>query len=114
MFDIIGDRICNSLLLFLTNTYLQERNQEMLSCINLLVDLIIQKKERSSERMEEYWCKIFYKCIRLMSITMLFKETQDLHSKLAAICKHVWDKHRKGKPVMTRQWFSAEAERCSE
>ncbi len=69
----------------------------MLGYINILIDFLGQKKERISERAEDMWPRIFFKLVRLMSITMLYKEALDLHQKLVALCKYAWEKHKKRK-----------------
>jgi hypothetical protein len=96
LFDCIGEKIVQTLALFLRNAYFQDKNPEMLGFINLLVDLITAKKEKISERSDELWCKILFKALRLMSITMLYKSASDLHAKLVALCRYIWEKHRKG------------------
>lgn len=107
LFECLGDRIQTTLFLFLRNAYFQEKNPEMIGYINMLVDFFILKKEKLSEKSEESWPKIFYKSLRLMSITMLFKETQDLHHKLIGLAKYAWQNHQKGILKGGREMFLA-------
>lgn len=99
LFDFQTSKIGLTLSLFLRNAYFQETNTELIGFINLLFDLIIQKKEKISEKLEEWWVKCFFKLLRLMSVTMLFKEAQDLHVKLISLSRHIWERHGKGSLV---------------
>jgi hypothetical protein len=99
LFECIPDKLASTLVFFLKCAYFQERNTEMLGYINMLTDLLIDKKEKISEELPDLWGRISFKSLRLMSITMLYKETQDLHTKLVNLCKYAWEKHRLGSKV---------------
>lgn len=95
LFDCVGEKLGNMIVLFFRNAYFQERNPDMNGFIHLLVDFVSAKKEKISERLEEVWAKIFFKLLRLLSVTMLYKNLSDLHQKMTTICKYAWEKHRK-------------------
>lgn len=101
LFECIPDKLATTLVFFLKCAYFQERNTEMFGYINMLTDLLIEKKEKISEELPELWGRISFKVLRLMSISMLYKETQDLHSKLVSLCKYAWERHRTGKDTFT-------------
>ena len=67
----------------------------MIGYINILVDFLILNKDKISDKAEDMWPRIFYKVVRLMSVTMLYKESIDLHHKLVSLAKYAWEKHKK-------------------
>lgn len=96
LFDCLGDHLQTTLGLLLRNAYFLETNSEMVSFINILVDFLSLRKEKIGERAERFMAKIMFKMLRLMSVTMLYKESLDLHQKLVYLVRYIWDKHRKG------------------
>jgi len=113
LFECIPDKLAITLVFFLKCAYFQERNTEMFGYINMLTDLLIEKKEKISEELPELWGRISFKVLRLMSISMLYKETQDLHSKLVSLCKYAWERHRNGKDTLNQNSLEV-AEKWSE
>lgn len=97
LFESIPDKLATTLVFFLKCAYFQERNTEMLGYINMLTDLLLEKKEKISDELPDLWGRISFKVLRLMSISMLYKETQDLHGKLVNLTKYAWERHRAGR-----------------
>lgn len=100
LFDCLGDHLQTTLGLLLRNAYFQESNSEMISFINILVDFFTLRKEKIGERCDKFLAKIMFKMLRLMSVTMLYKESSDLHHKLVFLVRYIWEKHRKGIPSL--------------
>lgn len=98
LFDCLGDHLQNTLGLLLRNAYFLESNPEMISFINILVDFFTLRKEKIGERAEKFLAKLMFKMLRLMSVTMLYKESSDLHQKLVFLVRFIWEKHKKGIP----------------
>ena len=96
LFDCLGDQLQNTLGLLLRNAYFLDSSSEMTSFINILVDFLSLKKEKIGERVEKFMAKIMFKMLRLISVTMLYKESLDLHQKLIFLVRYIWEKHRKG------------------
>ena len=96
LFDCLGDHLQTTLGLLLRNAYFLESSSEMISFINILVDFLSLRKEKIGERAERMMAKIMFKMLRLMSVTMLYKESLDLHQKLVYLVRYIWEKHRKG------------------
>ena len=96
LFDCLGDHLQTTLGLLLRNAYFLESSSEMISFINILVDFLSLRKEKIGERAERVMAKIMFKMLRLMSVTMLYKESLDLHQKLVYLVRYIWEKHRKG------------------
>lgn len=107
LFDCVGEKISATITLFLRNAYFQENSPEMLGYINFLLDFLIQKKERLSEKLEDYWVRIFYKLIRMMSVTLLYKELSDWNGKIILLLRYAWDKHRRTILAGGRELFRA-------
>lgn len=84
----------------------------MISFINILVDFLSVKKEKIGERAEKFMAKIMFKMLRLMSVTMLYKESLDLHQKLVFLVRHIWDKHKKGRPALHQSYWERAARWC--
>lgn len=108
LFESIPDKLANTLVFFLKCAYFQERNTEMYGYINMLTDLLVDKREKISEDLPDLWGRIMFKVFRLMSVSMLYKETQDLNGKFVSLCKYAWERHRTGRQVVTRNpWWRA-------
>lgn len=113
LFDCLGDHLYGTMTLLLRNAYFLESNSEMLSFINIVVDFLSMKREKITEKCDKLWPKITFKLLRLMSVTMLYKESLDLHYKLINLVRYAWENHRKRTYQFTQlSW--AEAERWSE
>lgn len=84
------DKLEGIIVYFLRNIYLTEKSSDNYLFIEMFFDVISKKKSLISEKCPDALVPIFFKCIRLISITSIFRETSDLQLQLLEIVKFIW------------------------
>lgn len=91
------EKLESTIILFLRSFYLTENNAEKYNSIVKFFSLVEKKKKSIGEKCPNTLSYIFYKALRLYSITMMHKECRDLQKLLTSFIKYVWNNQKKSK-----------------
>lgn len=97
LIDVCAEKLENTILLFLRNFFLTENNANKYNYILKFFGVIDKKKNILAEKCTDSLSYIFYKSLRLFSITMMHKECRDLQNILTNIIKFIWESHKNSK-----------------
>lgn len=95
--DVCMEKLETTILLFLRNFYLTEKSAAKYNYIVKFFSLIDKKKNLIAEKCTNSLSFIFFKALRLYSVTMMHKDCRDLQNLLTEFIKFVWQNHKKSK-----------------
>ena len=106
LMDVCMENLHNSIFLVLRIFFITENSEEYYDYILKFFELVDKKKKMIAEKCPDILAAIFLKCLRLLSITILYKECANLQKKLIKIVKFIWTENQPSKIRLSIILFS--------
>ena len=97
LMDVCMEKLEGTIILLLRNVYIQEDSEKTAEFMVKLFTTLRNKQETIADKCPDALVPIVFKCLRLISVTMLFSDCKKLQEILIEIINFAWTNQQESK-----------------